>query len=225
MHHLARKTLLIQAVFVLPIITPMLLMASTTCDVCASLTLQCMQVIQAYTAAQGAAAPTVVTKTPVLPAIALPPVAVTTVTPVTVPLVTAAAPVPAAVAPMVQSAAGPDVIPSSVAGKQSTLYPLILRGRPSRQWLRDFSFCCTLAAVPCALVLIAEIAVSTLHCMLTGIVFPACHYSHYRWKAVTICPGEMQELHMLRLTAYVPAHEPQRAVLGVSVGLTSCAPL
>ena len=62
-----------------------------------------------------------VTETPVLPAIALPPVSVTTVAPVSVPHPVAAAPVPAAAAPMVMSAAGPDVIPGSVAGEWSTL--------------------------------------------------------------------------------------------------------
>ena len=81
-------------------------------------------------AAQGAAVPAVVTKTPVLPAIALPPVAVTTVTPVTVlPAVAtvlpalakapavATAPAVAPAAPLVKSAAGPAVLPNDINGE------------------------------------------------------------------------------------------------------------
>ena len=98
------------------------------------------QVLQAYTASQGAATPAVVTKTPVLPAIALPPVAVTTVTPVTVAPAVASVPAMAPAAPLVNSAAGPDVFPAGINGEKSTL-------KSGKSLPETFTVLCVLATV------------------------------------------------------------------------------
>ena len=116
-------------------------------------------------AAQGAAVPAVVTKTPVLPAIAVPPVAVTTVTPVTVlPAVAtvlpalAKAPAVAPAAPLVKSAAGPAVLPGDINGECFALWQHCPR-LPSAS-LTQCSASCTQDSFSAAL----RVSSPALHC-------------------------------------------------------------